>query len=73
MTCSGTIGRAMRAIFSEGRPASISFSPVTLSAAANAIYRDRNEELASRDYNSEEEIDLFVELFHFVRGCLLNE
>ena len=36
--CNGTIGRAISAILSEGRPASISFKPVTLSAAANAIY-----------------------------------
>ena len=40
VTCSGTIGKAMRAILSEGRPASISFRPVTLSAAANAICTD---------------------------------
>ena len=34
--CSGTMGRAMSAIFSEDSPASMSFRPVTLSAAANA-------------------------------------
>ena len=43
--CSGTNGRARSAIFSFGKPASISFSPVTASAAANAIWgaREKNK------------------------------
>ena len=40
VTCIGTIGRAISAIFSEGSPASISLRPVTLSAAANATYKE---------------------------------
>ena len=41
--CRGTIGRAIRAIFSFLSPASMSFRPVTLSAAANASFREEGE------------------------------
>ena len=56
MICRGTMGRAMRAIFSFGSPASISFRPVTLSAAANAIWRTRErEEREGEDREGERE------------------
>ena len=49
MICRGTIGRANRAIFSFGRPASINFRPVTLSAAAKAIWRERRGREGGRE------------------------
>lgn len=42
--CRGTMGIAMRAMCSRGRPASIIFSPVTLSEAANAIWMSEKED-----------------------------
>ena len=38
------MGIAMRAMCSRGRPASIIFSPVTLSEAANAIWTSEKED-----------------------------
>ena len=38
------MGIAMRAMCSRGRPASIIFSPVTLSEAANAIWMSEKED-----------------------------
>ena len=38
------MGIAMRAMCSRGRPASIIFSPVTLSEAANAIWTSKKED-----------------------------